>query len=380
MDSGMREDCLDQRLQRLIFCLADKDLLKEAEHLISDYRNDHPVINDTHEEILILLLEVSYYSQIENLSCAGDMYKKVTELIGVNQTSEEALNKLPNLLQRQYYMSAHMYYYKQKEFMTCHDYTVKLLEVSKSEAEEADAYYYLGRVQGELFEYMKGIDNLSSAIERYNHLSMWKKLIRAYVTLSALYWDANLFKESEETLKNALEVSNEHGITAQLGTVYHNLGILSRKRDDIEGALEHFTKSLAVMKESNRNENILTVYRSIINILIELNDISKAKQYLEESRPYCEKELDSYLVKSFEARIAYSMGHYADFEKRMQEVVDYLYEHKISRLVDVHAQELADHFYKNRQYKKATYYYRIALEYYNQRYSKGGRYNKKKGR
>ncbi|EDP96578.1 CHAT domain-containing tetratricopeptide repeat protein [Kordia algicida OT-1] len=147
-------------------------------------------------------------------------------------------------------------------------------------------YRSLGNIYSDLGDFQKSISNYDKSIYLLKKYENNQELVRSYVckleTLIGLY-DSSYTKQILE-IKKELEILKSY-ISIENNIVnYLNLGAFYDFQKDFESAKENYIKALNV---SISEEDSINIFRSNINLAIvskKINQLEKAKYYLNEAR------------------------------------------------------------------------------------------------
>ncbi len=95
--------------------------------------------------------------------------------------------------------------------------------------------------------------------------------------------------ESENIIRNSLKDSNLSKYPALLSSAYNLLGITLSERGDYLKSIEAYQKALQIQLQTNAYYGISTSYNNIALLYMDLDDLTKAEEFLLKSKEYIEK-------------------------------------------------------------------------------------------
>ncbi len=106
--------------------------------------------------------------------------------------------------------------------------------------------------------------------------------------------------EAENIIRNSLKDSNLIKFPSLLSSAYNLLGITLSERGDYLKSIEAYQKALQIQLQNNQYYGISTSYNNIALLYMDLDDLTKAEEFLLKSKEYIEKYTKS----------DYSLGDY----------------------------------------------------------------------
>ncbi len=159
----------------------------------------------------------------------------------------------------------------------------------------ANSYITIGNIYKDtsLARYTEALQYYLSAIGLFTELNDKSSTIDVYFNIGFLYECQGNYTEAIKYHTIALRVSEETGNQSGLAASYGNLGeaYYLRSLDEsravyktqlLQKALENYFRCLAGLKQLNDREGLAKCHTDIGTVYLQLDDYSKAKQYLEE--------------------------------------------------------------------------------------------------
>jgi tetratricopeptide (TPR) repeat protein len=149
--------------------------------------------------------------------------------------------------------------------------------------------------------------------------------------------------------------------------IQNNLGRIYQGKKEYDLAIQHFEDSIRMNDEAFEEKEKIYAYGRLIEIYLELKDWSRIEFYLAESIQMAKKyELIHCYIKlrSVKALTFKLRGDEMKYEKEMKKIIDLSLKKEQFILLVKLANELGEHFYAKRAYKKASDYFKLAQEYH----------------
>ncbi len=297
------------------------NLLKESLEIRLKYLKSHPLILDTYDNIIDVLLRRKNFKFLKEAKEYSLKSIKLKERI-YNKNSETISTSYNNIS---------MILFDLGEYIEAKEYMLKAIAIdevrlSKDDPNLAYLYSNLSLIYRELGELKKAkkyllkslniqgkiekVDNIDLSID-YNTLSLiyqelgdlkmakWyadkslkinKKLdfkhpyvLKGSINLAMIYLDLKEYKTAKDIIENLLSVKDNifQKNSYELSVLYNNASLMYKKTGNLDKAKFYGLEGLKISKnilEPNHQE-LATTYANISLLYMELKDIKKAKEY-----------------------------------------------------------------------------------------------------
>ena len=278
----------------LLFAQSDLDfLLKETE------RKDLP---DTQRVKLYCdLAEIYRYSDAQQAGYYSHLARKLAEKTGNPESRYLAYENLGN-----YYLAVGLY-----------DSSELFLKqaIALGENNQIDVMSTYNAM-GNLFFYQSEYDQ---ALSWYlNVMDMAKQdhdssaMARAYGNVGNVYYYLQDIPKVKENFLKSLEIKEALKDSAGIAHTMGNMGNLYYDEQNFDSALYYYETSLSISRRQNNVFNMSLCLMSLADVHLQLDELNKAEQELQEAIEYCELLQDSHgLMRSYHmlAPIYYKKGN-----------------------------------------------------------------------
>ncbi|MFG6497630.1 tetratricopeptide repeat protein [Fictibacillus sp. UD] len=312
----------------------------------------------THPEIMITfnLYLAKYY-----------MVKDLPELEKANLALEKVKKVFDQLTQDQkfnYFLLQGMHYNYSEKYNDALQF-LKLAEgeLGKSlniiETEIAILYYLLALTYNFLMRINSVTTYAFKAISIFDKEYNYSRSADCQVLLAISYRRAKNYDLAEYHLNNALKYSKSFKDEFMSGVIYHNLGYVTSCKNEHLKAIDYFKKSLEYRNSQTKKRKALTLFLLATEYL-KLKDYKRAEEYVEEGYKYSNNDLEVYYhLKVLQYQI--NENYDAKFESLISKDVISFFENRSNwEYVAKYSELLADVYFDQALYKKASTYYRIA--------------------
>ncbi|MFJ7941149.1 helix-turn-helix domain-containing protein [Peribacillus sp. NPDC096622] len=302
-------------------------------------------------------------------------YVRLHQIKNANRVYNQSIKFLPDKIQDfteetlYYFISCGNYFYSKQNFIKANEYYLNADHLMGGEEtiHRANLYYNMGLVKQRLNK-RQNISRFYSlkAYEIYKKLNRINNIISVLITLGVQYHLDKKYEEAKECLEKAEELVSLKESPTLLGMIKYNYGRIHQGMKDYDQAILHFQKSLDIhYEEGNEKERIYSL-RGLIEIYSELREWSRVNHYINEAI-HIVKEYDlSYLYVEIHVLLAdfYKIrGDDYQYEKEMQQIIEFAINHNQFLLIKKQAVKLGEHYYSINAYKMSAKYYQIALKY-----------------
>lgn len=277
---------------------------------------------------------------------------------------EKLLDHLSNDLKFYYFMFWGMYYNFNKNYNEALNYLHKaekqFNQTSNIQDSEAAVNYYLLALT---YSFLMRVTSITTytfkAIYIFDRDYNYSRSADCQILLGISYRRAKHYDLAETHLKNALKYSTMFKDETLNGIIYHNLGYISSCKKEHLKAIDRYEKSLGY-KQSQSPQNMANTIYLLASEHYELGNFEKVLELIKSGLDLVDEEQESYYNLIL---LQYKMNGIES-----EEYIQYLrkkaipfFEHKgIWEYVSNYAELLADMFFNQGHYKKASEYYRVA--------------------
>ncbi|WP_229704089.1 helix-turn-helix transcriptional regulator [Caldalkalibacillus thermarum] len=354
-----QDEKLEQKLNTLWKGIHDN--LDLAQHTLHEIESLYSYIPSLEQELHYYLLKTLLYLK-------GHQIKEADHLLHTEiqpMVDEDRTAMLPRYLLERYYYVRALSSYHQNDYLSAYRFYLLQLPLVENVLHLTNAYYNIALTLMALDDYKNAIRYARQALAMFEELDHQYRICACYILLGVLYMDIKSYNDSESYLYKALELASDLQFSELLDDIYHNLGLLCKETGDKGKALEWFGRAQELSKR-NKARDITKTCSAMIMIYLDLNELEIARKMVEKAKPYSLTEFDWYNLKALEAECILRDGRHGEFEQIMLEVVHYFHEKQNYHCLKRFAKKLADHYQRARKYKKACYFYALALEAYEQ--------------
>lgn len=203
------------------------------------------------------------------------------------------------------------------------------------------------------------------SLEIYRKGKNYQGVANSYLNIGCLFSRLKRYDEANTYLEKALSESIENNVSASLGSIYNNLGVVCDIRGQKQTAIEYYVKALEIQKSIDNKRGMANIYHNIAMIYNDLKEYNLALDNLEKSMNLKketgnrEGTANSY---SLMAEVFLNMRQMAEAEKyslmALKMAVDGNY-----LVVEAHGRkQLAGIYYSQKRYEEAASMWQQAIE------------------
>ncbi|MQR93857.1 helix-turn-helix domain-containing protein [Fictibacillus phosphorivorans] len=277
---------------------------------------------------------------------------------------EKLLDHLSNDLKFYYYMFWGMYFNFNKKYNEALDYLHKaekqFNQTSNVQDSEAAVNYYLLALT---YSFLMRVTSITTytfkAIQIFDRDYNYSRSADCQILLGISYRRAKHYDLAETHLKNALKYSTMFKDETLNGIIYHNLGYISSCKKEHLKAIDRYEKSLGY-KQSQSPQNMANTIYLLASEHYELGNYDKVKELIKSGLDLVDEEQESYYNLII---LQYKMNgiESEDYIQYLRKKAIPFFENKgIWEYVSNNSELLADMFFNQGHYKKASEYYRVA--------------------
>ncbi|WP_400243615.1 helix-turn-helix domain-containing protein [Niallia sp. JL1B1071] len=273
-----------------------------------------------------------------------------------------------------YYFLAcgNFFYYLQDFNYSVHYYTkADHLLKERDSLDAAKLYYNLSLIKQRTHANQEiSMYYSNKAYEIFEKYEEKEYIITALITLGVQYQLNNDLDNSMECLKKAertiLEDEEHEKLASYTGMIQHNIGRVYERKKEYPSAIKYYLNSIKILESLSFELQIVHPLRRLVEIYIEQKDWILVDKYLEKAIVITEKfqlKHDYILLCLLRLSVKKLQGNESLYEKGMQKMLDSAIELNQGILIKRITQELGNHYYDKKAYKKAADYLMKALEY-----------------
>ena len=293
------------------------------------------------------------------LSNTDSLIKVFSIEINKNQKSEKNLDSLASAIFTKYSLDYPMIF---------EDLSAQLLVVSQNIGSKKVlgwSHFYLGYYKNIYEEYTEAVYNLEEALALFREVGNYLCVANTYNQLGLSYYQQGKIESTTDYLLKALKMYEQYGYNKEIYAILTNLGVIYLNLDPNK-SIEYLLSAINAAKKFSPLTNYAMSYIHLAKAYIELNDISKAKEYLNLSKEM-NKEKGSKFIENliilYQARVYkeegdffHSLKYYENLEKnKIFKERDYLFAiyYNIAdiKLIQKKYSEAIEYFYKSLNYK-----------------------------
>ncbi|SDY05459.1 DNA-binding transcriptional regulator, XRE-family HTH domain [Evansella caseinilytica] len=337
--------------------LLNHDVTK-ADDFHQKHRQKFEYIPSLHQEVQYLLLACLHKLKLYQLDEAEQLHCELSYYIHHDNVDGQ-LKKTKYT----FFSTSGLLRFFQQRYAESYDLYHLALPYSVSKYDRGKALYNLSLVCYELYHFNKGLSYAQEAKRIFIDAHHWKLTVKAYTILGVTYIETKEYAAAEEVLRKGQDLAYEKGFEDLLARVYHNLGLVYYNLEKYDSSLTYYQKSLEKKWKWDQQTLFLT-YLAILMLHLKNQDLRQLAVVLVEAQKLADNEDKKNQLKIIEAKMEYLLLHYDNYERLMEEAIDYFYQREgWDDLID-YAKDFSDFYYEHRRYKKAYYYLNIEYQAY----------------
>ncbi|MEI5907544.1 helix-turn-helix transcriptional regulator [Bacillus spongiae] len=350
---------------------------KEKEELIEDDLSYlHIQILEMHPtEVYLKIFGVllRFYTKSLNVEEAKTVYHLSNKLIPDN---------VDNLYKEDYYyyyLACGNLFYSLQDYLQANNYYLKSekLIADHNGIEAAKLYYNISLVKQRLLTNTEvSLYYSNKAYQIFNKYKDKENIIIVLITLGVQFQLINDLEKSSNHLHEALSIINEQDNSKYMkyiAMINYNLGRIHAKNKDLKLAIYHYKKSIQINHDIHFEQENIHALRRMIEIYIELKEWNMVNENLQ-TAIHLSKEYnlshDFILLTLLKVSVYKLNGNDQLYEKEMTKTLNVAKQSNQYTLVKQISQELGEHFYDKKAYKKAADFYKNTLKYEEEIYEK----------
>jgi HTH-type transcriptional regulator, quorum sensing regulator NprR len=277
---------------------------------------------------------------------------------------KELFEQLPNDLKFYYYTFKGMYNNFSKQYQKALKYFHKadkqFIQTSNiADIEAATVYYFIALTHNYLM-HISSVANYSyKAVSIFDREYCYSRSADCQILLGLSYRRARNYEKAKYHLNLALKYATVFKDTFTSGIIYHNLGYVASCQKEHVKAIEYLKKSIQ-FKESQSSQNTANTLYVLAN---EYHEVGEKKTSLDLIKKGLELTKEDQEVYHHLRILKYQVTNVDDTEFitfLTKEAIPYFEEKGILEYEAIYSELVADMYFEQGLYKKASLYYRIA--------------------
>ncbi|TAD98129.1 MAG: tetratricopeptide repeat protein [Bacteroidetes bacterium] len=192
-----------------------------------------------------------------------------------------------------------------------------------------------------------------------------KGLARHYAMLGILYRTEGDYIQAVSYTIKGLEIYEKLAYLRGIASSYVNLGLIYAAQNQYDLAMENYQKCLAIKKKQNDLFGVANCINDMGELAVKQQNYDQALKYYIEAAELRKKQNDFYGVSRIDCNIAVVYLKTAKFSEAanlFDKVIPILEEHQDTFLLPIAYNGLGKIYENNKDYKKALYYFELALD------------------
>ncbi|MBT2641361.1 helix-turn-helix domain-containing protein [Bacillus sp. ISL-41] len=259
-----------------------KQLVAELNEKIDYFLNDEA--DDVMERLKEFEGIIPFSNNLHTYELAKYRYLIFKEMLNAAQKQYDLLNKQKNIFsQPQLALFSYLYavwLLKKGIYKKADDLLGSIGKDSKIEIASGELFYHRAIAKTTLEEPGYAIYYGKLALQEFMEEHNFKRILHAMMLLGINYTHSKIYEEAQDCFKHLIRNAELLKETKLLPEIYHNMGYLQKKLDNVEDALLFFEKSKSL--QTNYNAHYLITTYSIGEIYLELNNEIKAREAFQE--------------------------------------------------------------------------------------------------
>lgn len=326
------------------------ELLLHENYDTIELEKEFSPINDEQEMELKFLTAARFYSRREAEKAALIEKAFITPFLKV-----ENFAIFSNFLQKCY----QLYMIEKNTYEGLHDDAIAYFEtLSALETNDINSIRLNLRKIVSMFrkqDYAKAYPLAVEAVKELEQNVNPTLLARAYIILSGLNNQLNIFQESLKVLKKLDQLTQEQNLLEERSFLYDHQGYIYLNSDLPELAAENYQKLLLLKIPQTRYIGALI---SNITCFIALKDYKRATELLEEMRSLPLNRREEMIFRSFHAETFLWKNNEKEFWKLQKEPLDYFLANNLFYNSSYVYGQIASYYFERKSYKQAADYLR----------------------
>ena len=346
-DNPQNKEIINMIQQIYIHCISDisaplpNSELKSLEKTISCF---------TQEISVRFLLAAYYYKQYQFEKADMISDSSIASFLNLN-----IIQNLPSEIRKYYYLYIAEKNYVIGNFKQSLVYFELLILETSNEHEKNFLILKTIDISFKQAFYGKAFTDVSTFIENLKNSNESILLAKAYIILSAVMINLQLFNEALDVLKKVEMLIEKYDIKDKKIAVFQQRGRIYSRQGLHEKALFCFEEaSLFITNPQTR----FLIYNSIISTLIILFRINEAKEKLSLIKSFTLGERERMIVLSYEGQIALYEGDEKTHWKYQDKAIQYFKANNCYKNLNYIYTFLGNYYFSQNKYKESANYYK----------------------
>ncbi|SFF09666.1 Helix-turn-helix [Bacillus sp. OV194] len=329
---------------------------EEADDFFEKVQEKMQIVNEPELILRYELFLARYYlvTDKQDLSLALKILTKIKEL--KEQLTSELFFYFNQLTS--------MYFYFKADYNKSLSYLLEseklLVNITLTETERALLYYQLSLCYGQLYRISSVNYYAYKAIQIFDKEYNYSRSADCQILLAISNRRVRNYEQAEFHLNQALKYSKSFKDDFTAGVIYHNLGYLASCRNDHVKSIEYLKKSLLFKEELNEDSKISTIFLMASEYYL-LNDIKSSRLWIEKGFKLLQKSpQNEYQIHYKILSLKINKDNENLISYLSKEAIPYFEKQNLLEHHATHSELLADLYFEQSQYKKASLYYRIS--------------------
>ncbi|PEY28782.1 transcriptional regulator [Bacillus cereus] len=267
-----------------------------------------------------------------------------------------------------YLMARGLYFFNKGDYITAYEIYKKIENMLGPEetVQHADIYYNISLVRQQLYK-DQSISRMyaKKAYKLYEKFNIEQQKIYVLINLAMQYNKDKLPEQAIESLKQAENEAKTNNNPLNVCLIAYNYGKIYQGLKDYANAIPYYEKSLELSEYLTRTPDKVYILRNLIEIHIERKDWQTVNKLIDKAFDIlstCDIPYAHVQLYGFKAQISKLRGNDESFEKNMEKAIEIGLEKKQYSLIREFALELGNYLYDSRAYKRSAKYFKIAAE------------------
>ncbi|MED1862578.1 helix-turn-helix transcriptional regulator [Fictibacillus nanhaiensis] len=241
-------------------------------------------------------------------------------------------------------------------------------KVNIKESEEAVLYYQIALYYGQLYRITLVNYYAYKAISIFDKEYNYSRSADCHILLAINNRRVRNYEQAEYHLNHALKYSKAFNDKSTTAIIFHNLGYVSSCKKESKKAIEYILKSYKLKQELNDiNIQLITTIYLAAKEYFNIGDFTKSLEWINKGYEIIKNDdfVNNeyfYHLKILEFQIQYANQNTSkELEEFLsKEAIPYFDKLNTTEYLAANAELLADLYFDQGQYKKASHYYRIS--------------------
>ncbi|MCC8353812.1 Rap family tetratricopeptide repeat protein [Bacillus sp. AF23] len=329
------------------FSVPDAEILKaEVEQEIEEMEEDQDLL------VYYSLMCFRHQLMLDSLE-PEDRYRDRPTVDELLEKIEKPQKRLTGLLKYYSLFFRGMYEFDHKEYVEAISYYRKAeeeLTAVSDEMEQAEFHYKIADAYYQIDQHFVSLNHLKKAKHLFEKNQLYKvKVIGCNMMFGANMYDMYRLTEAESYYREALSVAegmNEKKTKRIIGVIFHNLGLVYLRTQNLSAAEEHFKKAIDMKEHLDTVYGVRSLYM-MANVLYQSNKPKEARFFYETALKRAEDSNE----EEYMAKLKIINSIYEEYnETEVNQSLDYLEKKRLWSDFAELTEKLGDFHYEQRNY------------------------------